>query len=149
MYLYICILAAYSRVALSFSRAQFSSRARANARGGRIFARSFRSTDKKAPRRPPCRDGRESGVQSDKKKCLEGEAAERDSRGSGGNGGGGDGDGDGRGGEDDDGNIEGQRGLGVNEHVDGVGRGKGEPPPFLTLPPPPPPLSFDSCDYCC
>jgi len=112
---------------LSFS---LYSQVSANMRGGKILARSFRSTDKKAPRRSPCRDGRESGVQSDKKKCLEGEATERDSRGSGGNGGGG-GDGCGGGGEDDDGNIKGQGGLGVNKHVDGVGRGEGESPSSL------------------
>jgi len=32
---------------------------------------------------------------------------------------------------------EGGRGLGMNEHVDDVGRGKGESPPSLTPPSPP------------
>lgn len=148
--IYIFVFSQHTRGLLSLSRVPNSQVEPAQTRGAAGSSRDLfgRLIKRHRGGRLVAMDARVAYSRT-KKKCLEGEAAERDSRGSGGNGGGGDGDGDGRGGEDDDGNIEGRRGLGVNEHVDGVGRGKGESPPFLTLPPPPPPLSFDSCDYCC
>lgn len=76
-----------------------------NARGAmqQDLDESFQSTDKK-PRRLPCRDEREAYSRT-KKKCMEGEATERDSRGGG--GGGGDG-----GVDDDDDDDEGGGGSG-------------------------------------